>query len=314
MYSNTGQFLASRSGPFQARPHPLVSALLLGFHSNMRRWHELARPRTAHLLDELTRRGEFLGIEVEFPSLVAGNHLVHCSRDRTIAERLQGKDRERLLDLDSDLLDAEKEEGDHVRCRHGCPMVPRAAHDRPESERQENGEDGQETSCVARVHERDGRFEDTLVSSSEINQRGNRRVNSRAVNGVQVGFTDVGRHGAQAEHGAVACSHARVRLRCIHHALVHQLVQLLPENLVVRRPTKKVAQSLRICGRVGGEATLESIVARVVREIGVRLTNNVAAAVDDATPERSRLVPPEVSCVGAEDKQQRKGRHRNSER
>ena len=45
----------------------------------------------------------------------------------TVAERLEGQDGEGLLDLDSNLLDAKEEEGDHHRAGDGGPMIPRLA-------------------------------------------------------------------------------------------------------------------------------------------------------------------------------------------
>ena len=60
--------------------------------------------------------------EVAF--LVGLLHVIDDGPDGGVAERLERKDAERLLDLDAKLLDAEEEDGEERRRRDRRPVVP----------------------------------------------------------------------------------------------------------------------------------------------------------------------------------------------
>eukprot|EP00967_Tisochrysis_lutea_P141146 scaffold258931_cov30-Tisochrysis_lutea.AAC.1 len=105
----------------------------------------------------------------------------------------------------------------------------------------------------------------------------------------------------------------RVDLRLGHKAHVDNVHELFPELLVVCGASEKVTQGLGEGGCVVREDVLEMVHLGRVRKVGVRLADDVAAAVDHAPPERACLIPPEIGRVSAEHEEKRERGHRNGE-
>ena len=76
--------------------------------------------------------------------LVGLLHVIDDGPDGGVAERLERKDAERLLDLDAKLLDAKEEGGEEARRRDQRPVVPGPAHGLPERQRQQQHERSEE--------------------------------------------------------------------------------------------------------------------------------------------------------------------------
>ena len=79
-------------------------------------------------------------------------------------------------------------------------------------------------------------LEDALVGAREVDEHGDGRVNARALDRVDLGLAQRGRHRAQAEHRPVLGGHRRVGLLDGDVPRVHVLVQLVAQDVVVRRP------------------------------------------------------------------------------
>ena len=240
------------------------------------------------------------------PEAFSSQHVRKCPT-HLIAEGLHGQDREGLLKLSANLLNTEKHGRDNEHGGDEGGVVPRRREGVVHTEGQEKQPDGEESSQVARIEERNGTGQQPLRTSQVVLEDGNGTVNlilSQKVHGQIVdGKTQV----LKGTVGTVGGSDNLLRLLggklLIQLGTELGLILLFGAEMTLHGTNKGPSAKSDVVEIIG---TLSGGGTRGVIE-GVGHANKIAGVVDVHTPVLTGLVPALVRRVGTEDEEKTKG-------